>query len=134
MSLLDTASLIVTPNGYKEGKLFSVIPSDGSGDLSVVRATTATRVNSAGLVELVPYNLLQYSEQFDNAAWTKSNVTITANDTTAPNGTTTADKIAQTAGGYVNGNATGSGNNTYTFSVYLKAFFLNFVLMKIAFV
>ena len=51
MSLLDTASLIVTPNGYKEGKLYSVIPSDGSGDMSVTRATTATRVNSAGLVE-----------------------------------------------------------------------------------
>ena len=58
MSLLDSASLIVTPNAYKEGKLYSVIPSDGSGDMSVVRATTATRVNSAGLVELVPYNLL----------------------------------------------------------------------------
>ena len=69
MSLLDTASLIVTPNGYKEGKLYSVIPSDGSGDLSVTRATTATRVNSQGLVELVPYNLLQYSEDFSNAYW-----------------------------------------------------------------
>lgn len=91
MSLLDTASLIVTPNGYKEGKLYSVIPSDGSGDLSVTRATTATRVNSAGLVELVPYNLFTYSEQFDNADWSKSSGTITADATTAPNGTTTAD-------------------------------------------
>ena len=91
MSLLDTASLIVTPNGYKEGKLYSVIPSDGSGDLSVTRATTATRVNSQGLVELVPYNLFTYSEQFDNADWSKSSGTITANSTTAPNGTNTAD-------------------------------------------
>lgn len=91
MSLLDTASLIVTPNGYKEGKLYSVIPTDGSGDLSVTRATTATRVNSAGLVELVPYNLFTYSEQFDNADWSKSSGTITANSTTAPNGTNTAD-------------------------------------------
>jgi hypothetical protein len=73
MSLLDTASLIVTPNAYKEGKLYSVIPSDGSGDFTFTRATTATRVNSAGLVELVPYNLLTYSEQFENAAWTKVN-------------------------------------------------------------
>jgi hypothetical protein len=94
MSLLDTASLIVTPNGYKEGKLYSVIPSDGSGDLSVTRATTATRVNSAGLVELVPYNLLEYSEQFNNgAAWALNNATITANNTTAPDGTMTADKV-----------------------------------------
>ena len=91
MSLLTQASIVITPNGYKEGKLYSVIPSDGSGDMSVVRATTATRVNSAGLVELVPYNLLTYSEQFDNAAWDKSSGTIIANSTTAPNGTTTAD-------------------------------------------
>ena len=97
MSLLDTASLIVTPNGYKEGKLYSVIPSDGSGDMSVVRATTATRVNSAGLVELVPYNLLQYSEQIDNAAWGKVNATITSNATTAPDGTLTADKFESTS-------------------------------------
>jgi len=93
MSLLDTASLLLTPNAYKEGKLYSVIPSDGSGDMSVTRATTATRVNSAGLVELVPYNLVTYSEQFDNADWTKNNISITANTTTAPNGTTTADKL-----------------------------------------
>ena len=91
MSLLDTASLIVTPNGYKESKLYSVIPSDGSGDMSVVRATTATRVNSAGLVELVPYNLLGYSQDFTNASWLKGASTITGNTTTAPDGTLTAD-------------------------------------------
>lgn len=119
MSLLDTASLIVTPNGYKEGKLYSVIPSDGSGDLSVTRATTATRVNSAGLVELVPYNLVQYSEQFDNAAWTKNSVSVTANSTTAPNGTTTADTITETSTlGFFYQTASASG--VVTFSVYLK--------------
>lgn len=96
MSLLDTASLIVTPNAYKEGKLYSVIPSDGSGDLSVTRATTATRVNSAGLVELVPYNLVRYSEDFSNADWYKSTVTVTANTATAPNGTATADTYLPT--------------------------------------
>jgi hypothetical protein len=93
MSLLDTASLIVTPNAYKEGKLYSVIPSDGSGDLSVTRATTATRVNAAGLVELVPYNLLQQSQTFESATWGKIRSSITANTTTAPNGTMTADSL-----------------------------------------
>lgn len=39
------------------------------------------------------YNLLNYTEQFDNAYWTKSKVTISANATTAPDGTVTADKI-----------------------------------------
>jgi hypothetical protein len=94
MSLLNTASLIVTPNGYKEGTLYSVIPTNGAGDMSVVRATTATRVNSAGLVELVPYNLFTYSEQFNNADWIKQNsAQITANSTTSPNGTLTADLL-----------------------------------------
>ena len=30
------------------------------GDLSVTRATTATRVNEQGLIEVVPYNLITY--------------------------------------------------------------------------
>ena len=96
-NLLSSASLVLTPSSYKEGKLYSVIPSDGSGDMSVTRATTATRVNSAGLVELVPYNLFQYSEQFNNAYWEKGGVTITANATTAPDGTLTADKFQEIA-------------------------------------
>jgi hypothetical protein len=57
MSLLDTASLIVTPNGYKAGTLYSVIPNTTLGDLSVTRATTATRVNSSGLIESVASNV-----------------------------------------------------------------------------
>jgi hypothetical protein len=95
MSLLNDASLLITPNAYKQGKLYSVIPSNGNGDFSVTRATTATRVNAAGLVELVPYNLLTYSEDLTNANWAKNLSTITANITTAPNGTLTADKLVE---------------------------------------
>ena len=98
MSLLDTASLIVTPNGYKEGKLYSVIPSDGSGDLSVTRATTATRVNSAGLVELVPYNLLEQSNSFNGSPWAAV-ATRTPNAAIAPDGTMTATRIQLASGG-----------------------------------
>jgi hypothetical protein len=63
MSLLEQASLIITPNAVKEGKLFSIKPTDGSGDLSVVRATTKTRTNSLGVIENVPINVaaLDYS-------------------------------------------------------------------------
>jgi len=115
MSLLDDASLIVTPNGYKASKLYSVKPTDASGDMVVSRATTATRVNSAGLIESVAINvprldytlgscpsilvepartnLVLYSEQFDNASWGKNATTVTANTTTSPDGTTTADTV-----------------------------------------
>lgn len=40
-------------------------------------------------------NLLTYSEQFDNAAWTKTNVSATANAATAPDGNVTADKLVE---------------------------------------
>lgn len=70
------------------------------------------------------YNLLTYSEQFDNAAWTKTNATVTANATTAPDGTSTADFLVETA-------ATGShqivsnvnpiSGVTYVSSFYAKA-------------
>jgi len=56
MSLLDKASLIVTANAEKVGKLYSVIPSDGNADLTVVRGTVATRVNSLGVIENVAVN------------------------------------------------------------------------------
>ena len=118
MSLFDDASLVLTPNGYKASKLYSIKPTSGAGDMTVVRATTATRVNSAGVIESVAINVprldytgggcpsilveplrtnsVLYSEQFDNAYWTKTNITVTANATTAPDGTFTADKLTIT--------------------------------------
>jgi hypothetical protein len=57
MSLLTQASLVLTPNAVKASKLYSIIPSNGNGDMTVVRATTATRVNSSGLIESVASNV-----------------------------------------------------------------------------
>ena len=68
-------------------------------DLSVIRATTATRVNEQGLVELVQYNLFSYSEDFsNNSNWSKKETTISNNSTVAPNGTMAADKIIGNSG------------------------------------
>ena len=131
MSLFDSASLVVTPNGYKEDKLYAIKPDDGSGDLVVTRATTATRVNSDGLIEQVPYNFLQQSQTFDNAAWNKLSVggasipVVTANSTTAPDGNLTADKIvfnAPTSGDISVLDQNISLTGTATGSFYIKAF------------
>ena len=69
-------------------------------------------------------NLLTFTEQFDNAAWTKNSVTISANSAVAPDGTTTADKIiwtATTAVHFTNqGNLPASTTNAKV-SVYCKA-------------
>jgi hypothetical protein len=62
-------------------------------DLTVTRATTATRVNEQGLIAPVPYNLFSYSEDFINSNWGKKNTTIINNSIAAPNGMMTADKI-----------------------------------------
>lgn len=122
MSLLDNASLFLTPNAYKEGKLYSIIPSNGNGDFTVTRATTATRVNSAGLVDLVPYNLVQQSEMFSQSAWIKTNSTIAANTTTAPDGTLTADTLTRvTATGLILQSISQVVGTAYTYSIWMKA-------------
>lgn len=89
--------MVMIPSGYKEDVVYSQIPTNGNGDLSFTRASNGTRINSAGLVEVVAWNAIQYSEDFANAVWGipngGSSVVVTSNATTAPNGTATADKI-----------------------------------------
>ena len=63
------------------------------GDMSVTRATTATRVNSDGFIEQVPYNLFQRSEEFEQAIWTKTAVSIIQNTQISPIGNLTADTL-----------------------------------------
>ena len=69
-------------------------------------------------------NLFTYSEDFSNAAWTKHQSTVTVNAAEAPNGTTTADKLIETASAQdhqLNRAYTAVDNTTYTLSAYAKA-------------
>lgn len=125
MSLLNEASFLVTPNGYKEDKLYAAIPTNGNGDMTVTRATTATRVNEAGLVELVPYNLLSRSEDFANASWTKLNSSTVVLDATVANPTGILSTYKYTAsnlsfGGILRNPATITTATTYTLSFFVK--------------
>ena len=43
------------------------------------------------------HNLFTRSSEFDNAVWTKARCTVTANATTGPDGTSTADKLVEDA-------------------------------------
>jgi hypothetical protein len=119
--LLNQASLVMVPSGYKEDTVYSVVPSDGSGDLSFTRASNGTRINSAGLVEVTPWNLLNDSEAF-NAGWTKQQSTVTANAITAPNGTTTADFLVPNTNNDLHSifQTSGITSGKYTISVYAK--------------
>ena len=62
-NLYDKASFILTANAYSSSKLFSVKPSNGTGDLTFTRASSGSRINSSGLIELVGNNVprLTYS-------------------------------------------------------------------------
>lgn len=53
MSNFNNASLIVTPNAFKAGKLYSL----KGADLDVVRATNATRVNASGSIVVEGNNI-----------------------------------------------------------------------------
>ena len=98
MSYFDSASLVMIPSGYKTSKVYSVKPTDGSGDLTFSRSNdTATRVNSAGLIEKVRTNQVLQSETLNNAYWGKINVSITANAIANPlDGALTADLLTVT--------------------------------------
>ena len=119
------------PSGYKEDIVYSAVPTDGSGDLSFTRASNGTRVNSAGLVEVCPWNIVQESETFSNAIWNLYYATITSNSQTAPNGTATADTLNSTTSQY-SGIYQSLGTlptNVYTYSIYVKAGTNNFFYM-----
>jgi len=143
MSLFDSASLCVTPNGVKAEKLYSINPTDGSGDLSVTRATTATRVNSAGLIESVANNvprldysngscpsilvepqrtnLLTYSNTFTDSLWLKSGITDTGRTTISPDGTSQIIWSVSTSA-FLSKAITGlSTSNQYSNSIWIKA-------------
>lgn len=66
-------------------------------------------------------NLLTFSEQFDNAAWTKTAVTVTPDDAQAPDGTQTADRLTNTsASAVVDRIVTVAANTPHTDSIYVK--------------
>lgn len=44
-------TIAMIPSGYKDGKLYSVLPSSGAGDFTFSRGGNATRVNSNGTIE-----------------------------------------------------------------------------------
>jgi len=144
-ALLLNASLLLIPSGYKANKLYSQIPTNGNGDFTWARTSTAIRKNSSGLLEsmatgvprldytygscpsvlLEPQrtNIALRSEEFDNASsWALTNSgTITANSTISPDGTQTADTLnAGANSAQVQQAQTGTSGAVYTVSIWVK--------------
>jgi hypothetical protein len=119
--------------------------------ITFTRASTATFFNSAGvltsaaidvprfdynpstlaaqglLIEEARTNLCLQSEDWGSATWSKSGSTITANATTAPTGTTVADKLVEdtSTGTHITTQSISLGgsvdNSAYVISVFAKA-------------
>jgi hypothetical protein len=88
------------------------------------------------LIEESRSNLLTYSADYSNAAWTKTNVAATVNTVVAPDGTLTGNKIASNntaGGGFLLGqNVSVTSGTAYTFTTYLKAAELGFAFVGFA--
>jgi hypothetical protein len=100
-------------------------------------AANQLRITDQGLlVEDARTNVLVYSQAFEDAQWFGSGVTATADQTAAPDGTTTADKLTNTtAAGYMAefGPAfTVTAGTVHTISVYAKAGTASWVKLQIS--
>lgn len=67
-------------------------------------------------------NLVLRSQEFGDAVWSRSGITVGTNATTAPDGTTTAESLTETAGtaAHLTWQPASYAANRYTFSVYIK--------------
>ena len=65
-------------------------------DFTFSRSTTGTYTDSEGYIQEMPYNLLQYSEDYSQSYWRKDKLTATANSATSPSGLTDAFLIQET--------------------------------------
>ena len=93
--------------------------------IDFTRTSAATYVDATGKIVPTPAsrNLLTFTQEFDNAAWTALGSTVTANSATAPDGTLTADTIVANGTNSIHGlRGTQSALAvTRTVSVYAKA-------------
>jgi len=146
MSTYSDASLIMYPSGYKENKVYCFKPTDGSGDLTFTRASTATRVNESGLIESVATGVpridytgggcgtlllepqrtnLFFPSSNSSTGFTLSNTSFLASQINGLSGTLSGALISETVAasnhyyGLTGGISVTSGT-AYTFSVYLK--------------
>ena len=150
-------SIAMIPSGVKASKLYSVLPTDGTGDFTTTRASVATRVNENGLIEEVAANvprldysdgtcpsllleptatnIITYSEDFSNVAWIKTGVSLTSGFV-SPDGTTNAFKLVEDTSNsshrvYKTGLSNGaSASKEFTYSIFVKKSEVNWFLLK----
>ena len=131
MSLYKDASLVMIPSAYKDGKLYSIRPTDGSGDFTFSRGSNlaATRVDVNGLIEKGRENLLLQSNAFSTSPWNIGAATLTSGQT-GYDGSSNAWLLSATSS-FANVNQNVSLSNLLTFSVYAKAGTGDWMVMRL---
>lgn len=95
-----------------------------ASDAARFDCSPVTRESFGLLIEEARTNLVTYSDQFDNASWTKNASLINANAIVSPGGSLTGDKFyedATNASHEMRVTISSAGAITYTWSVYAKA-------------
>ena len=99
---------------------------------TVTRNSLGTFLGANGLIQFANENQFQFSEDISNAFWSKNAATVSANTTTSPVGTATADTLTADAGAgtlprYADTSALTLSNVKATASVFAKAGTWSFV-------
>jgi hypothetical protein len=92
----------------------------GNNLVTFRRASSGTYVDSDGLIKTSPVNLLTYSNEFTNNAWTKSNLNLVSLTHTAPDGTATATTFSTTNTAYIYQDAGSVIGQPYVNSIWIK--------------
>lgn len=127
-SITDPSSMLATYSRASTARRVGrdgVIASEAAAGLRD-RHFVNTYATRTTLLEAVRTNDWSHSEELDNANWIKADCTITANATTAPDGTVTADKLVENSLTNAHQISRGGGgaptdNTNQTFSFFVKA-------------
>ena len=142
-------SITMIPSGYKAQKVYSVLPTNGDGDLTFDRNNIGTRVNKNGLIEQVAtdvprldysdgscpslllepssVNLAIYSQDFSPHYWSVFDVSKSANSVVSPDGTLNGTRLTALSGTnrafqqLVTVSADPINNRVFTGSIYIKS-------------
>ncbi len=145
-SLLQSASLLLIPSGYKAGVAYAELPANGNGDLTWSRNSVAYRTQSNGnigsvaanvprlsymygscpalLLEPQRTNLALYSQNYGDSSWIALGSTKVSTTQTDPSGGSTAVNVTWASGGsgYLYRNQTGlTIGTTYTITFYVRS-------------
>ena len=141
---MDIPSLFMIPSAVSSGKVHSVFPNSTDADFDFARSSTASRVNSDGLIETVASGQARLNYEIEGglvntkpslllepqstnleekgngfSTWSSnSNITRTADYIISPDGTQNATRLQFTANGFCSNKTQSLA--TYTMSCYAK--------------